>query len=158
MKINKRFAIVLSAAIMISFAVGAAAFPVFVRRISPISSSENFVSRARLSVFDVQWVIDPRTSTVEGIILDVNNTDTLSAHIFKIVVQVSCLSSGAVLRDATGIIHVFPSSPFICTGGSVASLQIKADGDARLFVDFVTAIDPEVTQIENLSFIVTEVS
>ncbi len=159
---RKRIITLISTMILIAFIAGVLANPVLVQRIQPISSSETKVGGAHLQILDVVWVVDNSSSTVEGVILTVNNTDTV-AHGFGVVVQVSCLSSGSPFP---GDLRFFPPKPFICAGGGgftisasgteISGVQLGPGQTARVGVNFDHAIDPERTQIEDLSFIVTE--
>ncbi len=148
--LKKRLAVVLASALLASFIAGGFAFPVNVQHIQPLSSSDHPVKPAHLDVVDVQWVIDPSSSTVEGVVLVVKNSDTVD-HSFRVVVQVSCLSSGFVSPN-----FVFSRKPFICAGGSFVTTILPPGATLVVPVDFDNAVEPERTQIEDLSFIVAE--
>ncbi len=154
---KKKFAATIALFVMVSFTVGAVAFPVEVGRVDRISSSTTFIGRAPAAIDKVEWVLDPATSTVQGVILTVRNTDPNAAHKFQIVVQVSCLSSGAQVSIA-GVITFFPRTPFICAGSlrPVLTDSLAVAASATIPVPFDVAVAPERTQIENLSFIVVE--
>ena len=143
--IKRRIAILISAAALITIVTIVYASQINVSNIQRMSTAEKKVEPARAEIIRVDWIIDASSSTVDGVTLIVKNTDPVNPHSFDIVVQVSCESS-----------H---HNPFICAGGStpvggVGPIDPGQVAPATVGFDF--AIDPERTQIEDLSFIITE--
>lgn len=165
----KRNILAVSAIIVLAFVGGGAAVEPLVHSIDPLSSGPVLVDGANAEITDVDWVIDPSSSTVEGVIVQIRNTHTQAglSRFFDVVVQVSCQSSGAVHvfvdpgpdrepGTADDVFADFAEKHFICAGGSFTTPLLQPGETRRIAVDFDMAIAPERTQIEDLSFIIRE--
>lgn len=131
----------ISAIALMAFVVGAAANPVFVRFIQPLSSGEIRVPPAHIVINRIEWFVETEASDVVGIIVNATNPDAIS-HEYFIVAQLSCISP--VFR-----------LPFICTTGSTF-IFIRNGTSLVFFLVFRNAVDPERTQIDDVSLIVQE--
>jgi hypothetical protein len=135
-------------AIVASFSIGVYANKVIVQQVSGIGGNEVLVPAPELQIVNNFWRIDANQSLVTSIVLQVTTVSVAGStaivnKFYQIVVQVSCLNAAGVAYTCsvgTGVI-VLPSN----MNGNTAILQVKLN----------KPIDPEVTEIDDLSFIVT---
>jgi hypothetical protein len=120
---------------------------VIVQQVSPIGGSQVLVPAPELQIVNNFWRIDANQSLVTGIVLQVTTVPIAGStaivnKFYQVVVQVSCLNAAGAAYTCsvgTGVI-ILPSN----MNGNTAILQVKLN----------KPIDPEVTEIDDLSFIV----
>ncbi len=120
-----------------------------VRDVQSISGNRVLVPSADLDIVRATWSIDADTSLVRDVdLLVFMNSPVWKLKLFEFFVQVSCLDES-----------VTPPKEFICSTGSTrAILPSHWIGLRPIRVDLKRPINPETTEIHDLSFIVTDLN
>ena len=120
-----------------------------VKDVQSIAGNRVVVPSAEMDIVRATWSIDPDKSLVTDVdLLIFPNASVWQLKLFQFFVQVSCL-------DET----VTPPREFICSTGSTrAVLPSHWIGLRPLRIDLKTPINPETTEIHDLSFIVTDLN
>jgi hypothetical protein len=131
----------------VSFTAGTFANTVVVQN-SPqsLGGNEVRVPAPEFQVVDSSWQIDLNSSTVTAVALVVTTVGGPNVtKLYQVDVEVSCLASTT------------PPTKYICSGGNgVIPLPANMHGAATtLLVTLTTPVDPEATEVHDLSFIVT---
>ncbi len=130
-----------------SFLAGVAlANRVSILQVQPIAGNRVIVENPGLVIHNVTWNIDAAKSVVTGLTLWVS-AETNRSRGFTIYVQVSCLSIGPDGRE-------IPVSEYICAIGQVA-IANTGPTPVRVVIPIRPEVNPEITEIHDLSFIVT---
>jgi hypothetical protein len=130
-----------------SFSLGAYANQVRVLNTQSLAGSHILVPAPELIINSTTWNINLNTSTITGITLVVTTTGVSGSPVinklYQVFVQVSCLNS-------TGL-------EFTCaTGTSTIVLPSNMNGaTAMMVIQISPALDPELIEVHDLSFIVT---
>ncbi len=130
-----------------SFSIGVFANRVVVQQVQSLAGNHVGVPAPELQVLNSFWRINLNQSLVTSLLLNVTTvgtpTTTIGVKLYQVLVQVSCLSTAGV--------------PFTCsTGSTQAPLLTNMNGtSAILVVALRPPVDPENTEIDDLSFIVT---
>jgi len=122
---------------------------VAVKDVQSIAGNRVLVPSADLDIVRATWSIDADNSLVRSVdLLTFMNATVWKLKLFEFFVQVSCL-------DET----VTPPREFICSTGSTrAVLPSHWIGLRPIRVDLKKPINPETTEIHDLSFIVTDLN
>jgi len=138
--------LILALACATTFSIGTYANQVKVQQTSSIGGNHQQVPAPELQIVNNFWRIDVNQSLVTHVVLVVTTTGASPVvnKLYQIVVQVSCLSpAGIVYTCSAGTtVIVLPSN----TGGS----------NAVVVVPLQTPIEPETTEIDDISYIVTD--
>lgn len=130
-----------------SFIGGGYANRVVVGIIQSIAGNRVIVPPPELQIVAAVWFIDaPKSLVTDVVLLVTTEAPVLTLKLYAVYVQVSCL-------DETTI----PPTEFICSNGRT-SIVLPTDGAGlrRLRINLSTPINPELTEIHDLSFIVTD--
>ena len=135
-----------------TFAVSSYANRVVVQQVQPIGGNHVQVPAPELQVLDTIWNVNVNQSLVTGLILNVTTIGgpgLTGSRLYSINIQVSCIRN----PDITPTPPVRPN----CAVGQVSvKLPVNLNGVATLVpVSIAPSLDPEKTEIEDLSFIVT---
>jgi hypothetical protein len=130
-----------------AFTIGTYANRVIVQQVQSIGGNHVNVPAPELQVLNTIWNTELNRSIVTGLLLNVTTTGVpgqTGTKLYHIDVQVSCLPSTA-------------TAPRNCAFGStLVTLPVNMNGTVAVVpVSIAPAIDPEVTEIDDLSFIVT---
>jgi hypothetical protein len=130
-----------------AFSVGVFANRVVVQQVQSIGGNHVNVPAPELQVLNTVWNTELNRSIVTGLLLNVTTTGApgqTGSKLYHIDVQVSCLPTTA-------------TSPRNCAFGStLVTLPVNMNGTAVMVpVAIAPAIDPEIVEIDDLSFIVT---
>jgi len=130
-----------------AFGTVAVANRVIVQPVQPLAGNEVTVPAPELQILNSIWRIDPRTSTVVAVYLNVTTvgpaTSPATVRLYHIIVQVSSTTPSG---------RVYTSS----TGTAVILLPTNMNGaTAIVVVNLTPPVDPETVEIDDLSFIVT---
>ncbi len=133
----------LAAAAIVTYAL---ANRVAVADVQSIAGGRVLVPGADMDIVRATWSIDPDTSTVTDVDLLIFPRSTVwKLKLFEFFVQVSCLDSAG--------------NEFICSTGSITTvLPSHWIGLRPLRIALTKPINPETTEIEDLSFIVTDLN
>ncbi len=128
------------------FSLGTFANRVVVQQVQSIGGNHVTVPAPELQVLNTIWNTDLNSSRVTGLILNLTTTSSSGAtgsKLYQVEVQVSCLTGTAV-------------SPNCAVGTVLVTLPVNLNGASVLVPVAITpSIDPETTEIDDLSFIVT---
>jgi hypothetical protein len=138
---------VILVAIIASFSIGAFANQVKVLHTSDIGGNHVVVPAPELQIQNNFWKVNANQSLVVMVLLQVTTVGIAGSPIvnkvYQVVVQVSCLNSANVSYTCS-------------TGRGIIPLPSNMNGtSAVLPVPLNPPIDPETTEIDDLSFIVT---
>jgi hypothetical protein len=131
-----------------SFAIGTYANQVIVQNVQSLGGNSVQVPAPELRIVQTTWNIDLNTSTITGVTLNVNTSSpgATGSKLYQIYVQVSCLKG-----PPPGI----PGTAYTCaTGTATINLPVNG-GSGILVVNLSPRIDPELIEVDDLSFIVT---
>jgi hypothetical protein len=131
-----------------AFSIGAYANKVSVQQVQSIGGNHVTVPAPELQVINTLWNTELNNSLVTGLILNVTTTGVAGetgTKLYHIDVQVSCLPATS------------PAAVSNCAfGTTLVTLPVNLNGTSVMVpVALSRAIDPEVTEIDDLSFIVT---
>ena len=131
-----------------SFSMGAFANQVIVQQVQSLAGNHVLVPAPELQIISSSFAINGTASLVTGIILNVTTVGAPSASgtkLYQIFIQVSCFT------------NVVPPTEFTCaTGSNTITLPVNMNGAfAFLTIPITPPIDPETTEVHDLSFIVT---
>ncbi len=128
------------------FSLGTFANRVVVQQVQSIGGNHVTVPAPELKVLNTIWNTELNSSRVTGLILNLTTTGASGAtgsKLYQVEVQVSCLTGTTV-------------SPNCAVGTTLVTLPVNMNGAAVLIpVSISPSIDPETTEIDDLSFIVT---
>ncbi len=130
-----------------SFSLGAFANQVVVQNVQSLAGNHVLVPAPELQVLSSSWNINGTASLITGVTLNLTTVSATGATGFKlyqIFIQVSCLNAAGV--------------EFTCSTGTNAIPLPVNRGSALLVVGLTPPIDPETTEVHDLSFIVTGTS
>jgi len=133
-----------------SFTIASYANRVVVQQVQPIGGNHVTVPAPELQVLNTIWNINVNQSLVTGLILNVTTvggTGLSGVRLYSINIQVSCQITALPV-------------PVVRPNCAVGQVSIKlpvnlSPGAALVPVSIAPAIDPEKTEIDDLSFIVT---
>lgn len=131
-----------------SFTIGTYANQIIVQNVQSLGGNHVQVPAPELRIVQTTWNIALNSSTVTGVTLDVNTSSpgATGSKLYTIYVQVSCLKG-----PPPGI----PGTSYTCaTGTATINLPVNG-GSGVLVVNISPPIDPELVEIDDLSFIVT---
>ncbi len=129
-----------------SFTAGGFANKVFVGLVQSIGGNHVIVPAPELQIIESRWSIDPQKSLVTDVdLLVTTNSSVWQLKLYQIDVQVSC-------EDTAG-------NEYICAYG-LASIILPTHGIGLRPIRIILnhPIDPETTEIHDLSFIVTDLA
>ncbi len=120
-----------------------------VRDVQSITGNRVLVPSTDLDIVRATWSIDAEASLVRDVdLLVFMNSQVWKLKLFEFFVQVSCLDESKT-----------PPTEFICsTGSTKAVLPSHWIGLRPIRVDLKRPINPETTEIHDLSFIVTDLN
>jgi hypothetical protein len=129
-----------------SFSIGALANQVVVQQVQSLAGNHVLVPAPELQILSSSWSIDGVNSVVVGVVLNVTTVGAsglTGSKLYQIFVQVSCLNAAGM--------------EYTCaTGSNTITLPVNMNGASTILIVRTTPpIDPETTQIHDLSFIVT---
>ncbi len=128
------------------FSLGTFANQVIVQQVQSIGGNHVTVPAPELKVLNTFWNTELNSSRVTGLILNITTTAPSGAtgsKLYQVEVQVSCLTGTTV-------------SPNCAVGTTLVSLPVNLNGASVLIpLSIAPSIDPETTEIDDLSFIVT---
>lgn len=129
-----------------SFTIGSYANRVVVQQVQSIGGNHVTVPAPELLVLNTIWNNELNSSMVTGLILNLTTTGGSGAtgsKLYQVEVQVSCLTGTAV-------------RPNCAVGTTLVTLPVNMNGNSVLVpVSIFPSLDPETTEIDDLSFIVT---
>lgn len=132
-------------AIIASFSIGAYANQVKVLQTSAIGGNHVLVPAPELQIQNNFWRIDANQSLVTSVwlLVSTNGTGPVLNKVYQVVVQVSCL-------NAAGLAYT-------CSHGTgIIPLPTNTNGNSSIVrVPLTPPVDPETTEIDDLSYIVT---
>jgi hypothetical protein len=132
-----------------AFTVGAYANRVIIQQVQSIGGNQTTVPAPELKILNTFWNLELNSSLVTGLILNLTTTGAPGAtgtKLYQVAVEVSCLTS-------TGTVQ-----PNCAIGTTLVTLPVNLNGTSVMIpVQIAPAVDPEITEIDNLSFIVTAV-
>jgi len=130
-----------------SFIGGGYANRVVVGLIQSIAGNRVLVPPPELQIVAAVWSIDgPKSLVTDVVLLVTTQSPVLTLKRYQVFVQVSCL-------DET----ILPPREFICSNGQTSIiLPTNGAGLRRLRIILETPVNPELTEIHDLSFIVTD--
>ncbi len=130
------------------FSIGVYANKVVVQNVQPVGGNHIQVPAPELQVLNSMWSLELNSSLVTGLILNVTTSGpatSTGSKIYQIAVEVSCIPAGGTVVK-----------PNCAIGTTLVNLPVNMGGSVVLVpVGITPAIDPESTEIDNLSFIVT---
>ncbi len=139
--------LVLAVVVAASFSIGVFANRVIVQNVQSLAGNHVLVPAPELQILQTTWAINGTASLVTGVKLNLTTVglsgSPIITKIYQIFVQVSCL-------DAAGV-------EFTCStgNGSVALPSNMSGAQFLLPITLSTPIDPEATEVHDLSYIVT---
>ena len=130
-----------------TFAIATYANKVVVQQVQPIGGNHVTVPAPELQILNTIWNVNVNQSLVTGLILNVTTVGgpgLSGVRVYSISIQVSCLRTNGVIRPNCAVGHVS------------VKLPVNLNGAATLVpAPIAPALDPETTEIDDLSFIVT---
>jgi len=131
-----------------SFSAGTFANQVIVQQVQSLAGNHVLVPAPELVIISSSFAINGTASLVTGVILNVTTVGTTTSSgtkLYQIFIQVSCLT------------NAIPPTEYTCaTGSNTITLPVNMNGAfAFLTVPITPPIDPETTEVHDLSFIVT---
>lgn len=136
----------LAVSIIASFTIGAYANQVKVSQTSAIAGNHVFVPAPELQIINTLWHVSLNQSLVTFLVLNVTTAGTSGGfRLYQVFVEVSCL-------------NLTTNAEFTCSQGSgLIPLPTNMNGaSAVLPIVLHPPVDPEIAEIHDLSFIVTE--
>jgi len=133
-----------------SVITGVIANRVVVQPVQPLAGNEATVPAPELQVLNSIWRLDRNTSTVTGVLLNVTTVSTsagtpVTVKLYRIIVQVSATTPAGRVYTAS-------------TGTAIILLPSNMNGaTAIVLVNLTPPVDPEIVEIDDLSFIVTAI-
>ncbi len=130
-----------------SFTLGVLANQVVVQQVQSLAGNHVLVPAPELQVLSTLWVINGTASLVTGVNLNVTTVSPtpLQLKLYQIFVQISCLPPAPA-----------PPVEFTCsTGQTQVTLPTFLNGTMIVSVSLNPTIDPELSEVHDISFIVT---
>lgn len=129
-----------------SFSVGVYANRVVIQSIQSLAGNHVIVPAPELQIINSIWDIQQNASLINGVFLNITTVGPAGAvpgvKLYQVFLQVSCLSGGQVFTCSTGTATIV--------------LPTNMNGNSTVLpVTITPPVEPELTEVDDLSFIVS---